>query len=65
MTLRAQVQRCQQTRLPYCAAHADADRRIKRGERQIWCRLCLRWKWPDTLCDIAREAIAKAKGATE
>ncbi len=40
---------CTHTRpdLPYLVAHRDADMRLKRGERQLQCRVCLRWYWPD------------------
>lgn len=31
--------------LPYLAAQADADRRIRRGQKQFRCSVCERWYW--------------------
>lgn len=31
--------------LPYLAFHADADRRMKRGEKQRKCPVCQKWIW--------------------
>lgn len=31
--------------LGYLAAHADADKRMKRGEKQRKCPVCLKWIW--------------------
>lgn len=39
--------------LGYLQAHADAERRIKRGERQVFCKTCQKWRWPDELCEYA------------
>ena len=36
--------------IPYLAKHADADKRTKAGERQVWCATCERWQW--ALCAI-------------
>lgn len=33
--------------LPYSVAIADAEGRMKRGERQLYCGVCQRWVWPD------------------
>jgi hypothetical protein len=32
--------------MPYLAAHADAARRLKLGQRQRQCPTCRRWLWP-------------------
>ena len=32
-------------RLPYIAAHADARKRMKRGQGQQYCPHCRRWIW--------------------
>lgn len=40
--------RCQWHRpktLGYVAAHEDAERRMKRGEKQTQCPVCKRWLW--------------------
>jgi hypothetical protein len=48
--------RCQQwPRLPYVGAHTDATRRLKRGERQVFCARCARWRWNDQMCAGAKE----------
>jgi len=44
---------CQEPTLPYIAAHADAQRRMRKGQRQVYCKTCKRWKWPDELCPLA------------
>lgn len=45
------------TGLPYVAAHVDADRRLKRGERQQQCPVCRKWFWAhETPSDAAHQA---------
>jgi len=41
--------RCKPSKLGYMQAHYDARRRLKRGERQVRCPGCGRWKWQDQL----------------
>ena len=53
LTREEQIALCQAPALSYAASHADADRRMKQGQRQVFCRACQRWKWPDTLCGLA------------
>ena len=48
-----EITRCQTPKLSYMAAHADANKRMKQGQSQVFCRVCQRWKWQDELCDIA------------
>ena len=31
----------------YSAWMEDADRRHRRGERQLYCGACGKWRWPD------------------
>ncbi len=31
--------------LPYTSAHADAARRLARGQRQTQCQVCKKWFW--------------------
>lgn len=38
---------CGTALLPYLSAHADAERRLRHGERQLWCGPCDGWVWPD------------------
>lgn len=42
-------------RLGYIGAHAEAERRLKRGEEQVWCPRCERWPWPDEKAQCDRE----------
>ena len=34
-------------RLPYLAFHEDAERRAVKGQEQVLCATCERWRWPD------------------
>jgi len=54
VTARQQIQDCQTPKLSYLHGHADADRRLARGQRQWHCMICSRWKWKDELCPIAK-----------
>lgn len=38
---------CKETDLGYNDWHADAARRAKAGQRQVVCRRCGKWSWPD------------------
>lgn len=33
------------SKLPYLAAHADAKRRMRRGQKQRKCPVCRKWIW--------------------
>lgn len=37
---------CHHRNLPYREAHADAQRRLKLGQRQSQCPVCKLWAWP-------------------
>lgn len=52
-----QIKHCQTpgNGLGYLGYHADADRRLKRGERQAFCKMCERYKWKDKRCEIFEE----------
>ena len=48
-----QVARCQDpTHNPQPWAKSETDR-LKRGERQVFCGTCKRWKWRHELCTLA------------
>ena len=38
---------CGKPRLRYLAAYEDAEQRMRRGERQVFCPECRCWVWPD------------------
>ena len=42
-------------RLSYVAGHRDAERRLRRGERQTLCRRCAKWRWKEELCQKSRK----------
>lgn len=48
-----QIANCQTPKMSYQAAHTDARVRMKKGERQVYCTVCQRWKWQHELCEIA------------
>lgn len=33
--------------LPYVEEALEAARRYGKGERQLWCPACERWRWPE------------------
>lgn len=43
--------------LDYTEAALDAERRMRRGERQVYCAECRRWRWPEE-CDHAGRLTA-------
>ena len=50
----SEIKRCNPPDLGYMAFHSDADRRHKRGERQVYCGVCKRWQWPEHVSDEHR-----------
>lgn len=38
---------CTEDGLGYLAWHYDAERRYRRGQRQVYCTACRKWRWPD------------------
>lgn len=49
--------------IPYLAWHYEADRRYRRGERQLCCSVCELWffpKWKDDVRDHKRRCAAFA-----
>ena len=51
----AQIHKCQHLNdnKNYLDVVFDAERRMARGEKQVFCKSCQRWKWPDKLCGYA------------
>jgi hypothetical protein len=45
--------------LGYCAWHADAERRHKAGQKQVWCSICGKWRWPNQVGPGARTMTYK------
>jgi hypothetical protein len=42
---------CQtEPQLTFLGFFADSEERYKRGERQVFCTRCEKWRWPDRLC---------------
>lgn len=48
-----QVETCKVCAEPYMQAHADAQRRLGLGQKQVYCKTCKRYQWPDELCEYA------------
>jgi hypothetical protein len=40
---------CKRVEMGYIAAHLDAQRRLKAGEKQEQCSICGLWCWPHEL----------------
>lgn len=38
--------------LRYQAWHDDAERRMKKGQQQKYCKHCERWRWKDKQCSL-------------
>lgn len=55
MTKCVYVFRCphQHEKRTYIQSFFYAMRRMARGERQVYCRKCQKWQWPDELCEYA------------
>ena len=43
---------CTDPELGYLEFHADAERRLERGEEPVMCKRCDRWRW--ALCPAVR-----------
>jgi hypothetical protein len=39
------MSKCEEPDLGYMQWHADAERRHRAGERQLWCGMCGKWIW--------------------
>jgi hypothetical protein len=50
---------CHDDDLGLLAWHWDADRRVKAGERQVFCKVCERWRWPEFVGPNARTITAR------
>ena len=52
--VREQIARCQQPEHGYIEGHTNATGRIQRGQAQVFCDTCGRWKWTGKLCHLAK-----------
>ena len=52
-----QIAICQKPNSSYREAHAEAQRRMRAGEVQVWCVTCERWQWQSELCELAKTLI--------
>lgn len=57
--------KCQEPDLGYIQWHADADRRHKAGERQLWCGACGKWVWEEHVSDEHRPRCVTKHGFDE
>lgn len=42
----------------YSAAYEDAERRLRAGQRQVWCLSCRLWRWPDEVCCLGASRLS-------
>jgi hypothetical protein len=47
--------------LDYTERALDAERRLRRGERQLYCPTCLLWRWPEECAHGGRLSEAHFK----
>jgi len=40
--------------LEYVEAALEAERRLRRGDRQFWCGTCNCWRWPEECVHAGR-----------
>lgn len=52
---------CLENTLDYREFHADADRREKAGQKQVYCLKCRLWVWPDQVALEHKEHTRTAK----
>lgn len=52
---------CSENHLAYREFHADAERREKAGEKQVYCLKCRLWVWPDQVAFEHREHTRTSK----
>jgi hypothetical protein len=47
--------------IDYVEQAIEAERRLRRGERQLYCPECLRWRWPEECAHEGRVPEAQFK----
>ena len=62
-----QIKECRnvQGKLGYLAWHYAGKRRAAKGQSQVYCLLCQRWKWSDKLCESALLRTANTDPITQ
>ena len=50
--------------IEYVTHAVEAQRRIRQGERQLYCGMCARWRWPEE-CEHAGRLTGREFAALE
>lgn len=56
-----QIKECREQKLTYLQAHADAERRKKRKEKQVYCLTCAHYQWEANLCSLSETQSLKER----
>ncbi len=62
MTREEQILDCQTPKGSYIGGIADAEKRLKKGQRRTYCVTCERWRWADEQCELYdRDSVLEAE----